>query len=183
MMRRYLPSGLRKRSQTRYSGTSWLPGHDDLRPRQAVEEGARLLELRAARALRQVARDDDEVGLDRRRPRASSGSISAGSTRPKCRSERWTRVRMAQSSGRGVGRGGRDHDAGSPGGCGSAAAASSRVTSPSVATRRRRCRLSTTIVGGERSRRSRAPGEAGRRARAARAAAGAAGRAAARRRG
>ena len=47
-----------------------------------------------------------------------------------------------------------------------------RVTSPSVATRRRLCRLSIDELGRRAARRSRAPGAGGRRARAARAAAG-----------
>jgi hypothetical protein len=45
-----------------------VAGHDDLRARQAVEKLPRLLELVRARALRQVARDDQQ-----RRPRLVHG--------------------------------------------------------------------------------------------------------------
>jgi len=41
-----------------------IPGHHDLRLRQRIEKGARLLELRRAGPLREVAGDCDEVGLD-----------------------------------------------------------------------------------------------------------------------
>ena len=75
-----------------------VAGHHQLRHRQPVEEGARLLELRGAGALREVARDGDELRRDLLAAARSSGSISAGSMRPKCRSERWTRVRMRRSS-------------------------------------------------------------------------------------
>ena len=86
---------------------------------------------------------------------AISGSISAGSVRPKWRSERWTRVRMVR-------RGdcpraeARRRRRGSPVGSDSAAAASSSVISPSVATRRRRRLLSTSIAAARIASKSRA---------------------------
>jgi hypothetical protein len=48
-----------------WSGVSWLPGTQTTGLQERRDEGARRAELPRARALREVARDRDEVGGER----------------------------------------------------------------------------------------------------------------------
>jgi hypothetical protein len=45
-------------------GNVVIPGHHDLRFRQAIEKGARFRELMGTSTLRQISRDSHQIGID-----------------------------------------------------------------------------------------------------------------------
>ena len=70
--------------------------HYDLRLRQFIKKRSRLQELVGTRTLSKVTRDRDQIRFNFLNI-AISGLMIARSTRPKCRSERWTIERISGS--------------------------------------------------------------------------------------
>ncbi len=123
-----------------------VAGNDETRRRKAIEKGSCGLEFRGLGALAEVARDDHQIGPERRH-RRQQGLDDGRVVRPKCRSERWTRVRNDDSTQRVT----EDDGAGRmtfrlAGRMRYRSGGRIALISPSVATRNWRCRLSNFMA-------------------------------------